>query len=163
MPIPASAQHVYSAAVGWFELGNYAECFSELENLPPQFRACVEVMELRCRMYRQLEKWAELEMLAHGCYESSSKDVTFLCHWLWALLKLGRIESAMAVAEEGVEKNSHDAEFCYAGACIFAAANDLMAARTWLGEAFDCAKEPEELKLRALEQPELSELWIAGR
>lgn len=82
-------QHTYQSALGWFDLGNYVEAFNELENLPPEYRASVEAMELRCRIYRKLEKWRELELLAQGSYESSKGEVVFLCHWPWALMKQG--------------------------------------------------------------------------
>src|SRR5687767_11769739 len=82
----------YTSALGWFELGNYVEAFNELDNLPPEHRASVEAMELRCRIYRKLEKWRELEVVAEGCL-ASVEDVSripFACHHAWALLKQRR-------------------------------------------------------------------------
>jgi hypothetical protein len=52
----------FNAALGWFDLGNYTEAWSELENLPPKDRASVEVMELRCRILKKPEKWWPLEL-----------------------------------------------------------------------------------------------------
>jgi hypothetical protein len=43
------------------------EAINELENLPPEHRASLEVMELRCGIYRKLEKWQKLEWVAEGC------------------------------------------------------------------------------------------------
>jgi len=160
MPIPQSAKHSYTAALGWFELGNYTEAFAELENLPPQHRACQEVMELRCRMYRHLGKWRELEMLAHGCYESSSHDVTFLSHWLWALMKLGRNERVAELLVETSDANSFDCEFCYTAGCVMASLNNPGAARMWLTKAFTLSGDPDKLRLRGLDQPELEKLWM---
>ena len=89
----------FQAALGWFDLGNYAEAFNELDCLPPSYRASVEAMELRCWVYRKLEKWRELEVLSEGCYTSSKQDIVFLNHLSWSLLKQGKGEAAQQFLE----------------------------------------------------------------
>jgi hypothetical protein len=85
---------IIEAALGWFQLGNYVEAFTELDNLPPEHCTCIEAMELRCRIYRKLEKWWELEIVAQGCSGREIGHIPFACHHAWALMKQGRADEA---------------------------------------------------------------------
>ena len=121
---------VYQSALGWFDLGNYVEAFNELDNLPPEHRASVDAMELRCRIYRKLEKWRELEMVAEGCLASVT-DVTripFACHHAWALLKQGRVQEARAVLDK--VPYTCAPELLFTAACILCAVGELELARS---------------------------------
>src|SRR5688572_6885882 len=123
------------AAIGWFELGNYVEAFNELDNLLPKHRASVEAMELRCRIYRKLGKWRELEMVADGCLALVT-DVTkipFACHHAWALLKQGRAPEARAT----LDKVSYTCapELLFTSACVLCALGELELARSLISDA----------------------------
>ncbi|HEX7859113.1 MAG TPA: hypothetical protein VF773_02170 [Verrucomicrobiae bacterium] len=100
------------------DFGNYVEAFNELENLPPEHRASVEVMELRCRIYRKLEKWWELETVAAGCL-ASTKDlerIPFACDLAWALLKQSKPDDAKAAL--GKVPYTCCPELLFTGACV---------------------------------------------
>lgn len=145
------------AALGWFELGNYVEAFNELDNLLPEHRASVEVMELRCRIYRKLEKWRELEMVAQGCFESSEASITFGCHWAWALLKQGRPLEAKAALDK--VPYTLAPELLFTGACISCAVGELEFARSLISDAISFSIDSDAMKLRALDEPELETIW----
>ena len=150
---------ILQAAVGWFELGNSVEAFNELENLPPEHRASIEAMELRCRIYRKLEKWQELEMLAEGCF-ATSKDVQripFSCHHAWALLKQGRPDDAKAVLDR--VPYTCCPELLFTAACVLCALGELELAKSSLSDAIAFSIDSDAMKLRALDQPELEGIW----
>src|SRR5688572_24938742 len=145
------------AAIGWFDLGNYVEAFNELDNLPPEHRASVEAMELRCRIYRKLEKWRELEMVAAGCFESSDAKLTFGCHWAWALLKQGRAQEARTALDK--VPYTCAPELLFTSACVLCATGELELARSLISDAISFSIDADAMKLRALEQSELESIW----
>ena len=150
-------QHTFKAALGWFELGNNVEAFNELDNLPPEHRASVEAMELRCRIYRKLEKWRELELVAEGCFVSSNAKITFGCHWAWALLKQGRTQEARAALDK--VPYTCAPELLFTAASILCATGELEFARSLISDAISFSIDPDAMKLRALEEPELEGVW----
>jgi hypothetical protein len=79
--------------------GTLSKRFNELENLPPEHRASIEAIELRCRIYSRLERWKELEIVAAGCSGRKIEHIPFACHHAWALLKQNRSLEALAVLE----------------------------------------------------------------
>ena len=153
------SRYTYQSALGWFALGNFVEAFNELDNLPPEHRASLEAMELRCRIYRKLERWQELEDVAAGCFEASNGEVLFLCYWTWAVLKQGDAVEAEAILDRyGDYRGKKSPEFCYTVACVLAALGkgDPI---IWLLEAFRLSKDTDALKLRALDEPMLEKVW----
>lgn len=51
------SQHL-TAAHGYADLGLWLDANSELEQISPDFRDATEVLAVRLRIYRALEKWA---------------------------------------------------------------------------------------------------------
>jgi predicted Zn-dependent protease len=102
----------YQAAVGWYDLALYSEAFNELDNLPPEHRASIDVMELRCRIYRKLEKWPELEIVAWGCLESCANNEQFAADLACALLKQGKVDMAVGALGRNLTANPTNPEFC---------------------------------------------------
>ena len=151
------SQSILTSALGWFDLGNYVEAFNELDNLPPEHRASVEALELRCRIYRKLDRWRELEMVAEGCFVSSEAKLTFGCHWAWALLKQGRVQEARAVLDK--VPYTCAPELLFTAACILCAVGELELARSLISDAISFSIDPDAMKLRALGQPELESIW----
>ena len=151
------SESTFKAAVGWFELGNFMEAFTELENLPPEHRASVEVMELRCRMYRKLEKWQELEWVAEGCLGSGIENIPFACHHAWALLKQGNPKKAHAALKSVPYECAPELLFTHA--CVECALGNLDAARTFIADAITFSLDSKAMKLRALDEPELENAW----
>jgi hypothetical protein len=123
----------------------------------PNTGASVEAMELRCRIYRRLEKWRELEMVAEGCFESSEAKLTFGCYWAWALMKQGRALEARAALDK--VPYTCAAELLFTSACVLCATGELDLARSLISDAIAFSIDPDAMKLRALEQPELESIW----
>jgi hypothetical protein len=97
VPLSPTIQHHLNAALGWLDLGNHVEAHNELERLPFDQRAMPEVLKLRCRIYRQAEKWDYLSMLAESCYSAHPQQAQFLIDWAWADYRQGRKERAAMI------------------------------------------------------------------
>lgn len=152
-----SSQPILETATGWFELGNYVEAFNELDNLPPEHRASVEAMELRCHIYRKLERWQELEIVAAGCSGPKIEQIPFACHHAWALLKQGRISEAEAALD--AMPYTCAPELLFTRACVPCAKRETERARTILADAITFSLDSNAIKLRALEEPMLEKVW----
>src|SRR5687767_5307651 len=90
-------QRILDAAIGWLELVNPLEAHNELErSLPHDQRTAPAVLRLRCRIFRQAERWDCLSMLADSLYAAVPQE-QFLVDWAWSEFKLGRKEKAAVV------------------------------------------------------------------
>jgi hypothetical protein len=141
----------------WFNLGNYTEAFNELENLPPEHRDSVEVMGLRCEVYRKLGEWRELESVAEGCLGTSIENIRFACHHAWALLKQGRGNEA----KEALERMPYSCcpELLFTKACVHCSLSELESARRLIADAITFSIDSDAIKLRVLSEVELEAIW----
>ena len=147
------------AAEGWLDLGNHVEAHNELETLPHDQRNAPEVLKLRCRIYRQAEKWDYLAILAESCYGAHPQEAQFLIDWAWAEYRQGRRERAAVILLHESDRFPGSEALAYDLAIMLASLDRLPEARDWLARAFELASEPDRLKLRALDDPELARLW----
>lgn len=162
MPVSPSTQHHLDAATGWLELGNPVEAHNELEQLPHSERIHPTVLKLRCRIYRQAAKWEYLSILAESCYKARPEEAQFVVDWAWAEYKQGRREQAAVILQRESEKFPKSDAVAYHLACVLASLDRMAEARDWLAKAFERAREPDKLKLRALEEAEFKKLWQAA-
>jgi len=147
------------AALGWLDLGNWAEANEELERLPPELRAAPQVLVLRCRIYAQAGRWQDVEMIAEEGAATYPEVRSFHTHWAWALHRQGRTEEGLGVATRAATQFPDSGAVAYALACLYGALDRRPEAREWLALAFERTHDPDKLKLRALDQPELFFLW----
>jgi tetratricopeptide (TPR) repeat protein len=146
-------QKILNAAIGWLELGNPVEAHNELERLPHDQRTALEVLKLRCRIYRQAERWDCLSMLADSLYTALPQE-QFLVDWAWSEFKLGRKERAALVLLHESGKFPNSEAVAYHLAIVLAALDRLPEAREWLAKALARSSDPDKLKLGALDLPE---------
>ena len=74
-------------------------------------------------------------------------------------MKQGRAGNAEALLESRADHlTNNDAEFCYTFACVLGFLGKPEAAK-WLQNAIVLCKDPKQLKLRALDQPEFEQVW----
>lgn len=64
MPLEPPDQQYRQAAVGYVELGMFADADSELDKIDPFCRALPEVLAARIAIYRGLEKWELMQEIA---------------------------------------------------------------------------------------------------
>ena len=159
----SAPQQILLASSGWLELGNHLEAHNELEKLPHNQRATSGVLKLRCRIYRQAEKWDYLSILAESCSSAHPQEAQFLIDWAWAEYRQGRKEKAAVVLLHESRRFPQSEALAYDLAIMLASLNRMAEARDWLAKAFELADDPEKLKLRALEQVEFEKIWREGK
>ena len=96
-------------------------------------------------------------MVAEGCFVSSEAKITFGCHWAWALLKQGRPLEARAALDK--VPYTCAPELLFTAACMACATGELGFARSLISDAISFSIDPDAMKLRALEEPELETIW----
>lgn len=64
MPLSAEDEKHLIAAQGYVELGMWLDANAELEEIDPKVRHLPEVLEVRVRIYRALEKWELMQTVA---------------------------------------------------------------------------------------------------
>lgn len=143
----------FRLALGWLE------AYNELENLPPKLRAHPEALKLYCRVWEMAGRWEDLAMIAEGATQAFPHVPDFMWHYAWSQWKLGEAEPWTTALLSQATRFPKDSEFNYRLACLLSAARRFEEARGHLARAFESAPDERALKLRALEQPELEELW----
>jgi hypothetical protein len=157
MPDVHALRSIIDAVNGWFDLGNYVEAFNELDKLPPKHRASNEAMGLRCCIYRKLERWQELEIVAAGCSGRKIEQIPFACHHTWALLMHNRPLEALAALEK--VPYTCAPELLFSRACVLCALGEVDQSRNFLSDAIIFSIDSNAMKLRALGEPMLARIW----
>jgi hypothetical protein len=158
VPLPAQSSSL-DAALGWLELGNLVEAHYELEQLPHSERIRPEVLNYAVAFIARLRKGEYLSILAESCYKARPEEPQFVVDWAWAEFKQGcQEQAAVILLHKEREVSTERGPGLPPGGCL-ASLDRLAESREWLAKAFERAKEPEKLKLRALDNPALSKLW----
>jgi tetratricopeptide (TPR) repeat protein len=157
---PPDSIHV-EAAEGWCELLAFLEANEELEKVAPESRAHPSVLEVRWQIYANLEKW-------DGALEVASAIVATRPDWAngWlykasSLTELNRQQEAYETLSAAAARFPSDEIVPYDLACVCCGLKRLEEARTWLGKAIEAGGR--EMKLRALDDPDLKPLWESLR
>ncbi len=83
--------HVLRAAIGWFELGSYAEALGELDRLPVGDRNRTETLELRAVILQQMDRWDEAARSYTVLCGRDGAPVDRFIAWGCCLYEMGRI------------------------------------------------------------------------
>jgi len=75
VPLEPPDQQYWQAAVGYVELGMFAEADSELDKIDPFNRAAPEVLAVRLAIYRGLKKWELMQQIAKRLKEFQPDNV----------------------------------------------------------------------------------------
>ena len=146
------------AAQGWLELGNHLEANEELENITPQFRSHPAVLELRWRIYAKAENWIACVDIGMALTKLAPESAVSWLHLAYALHELKRTQEAFDVLLPVATKFPADATVRYNLACHTCQPGDLVAARDWLAQAIRLGDQ-KEIRLQAIEDPDLAPLW----
>jgi len=151
--------HHLTAAEGWIELGSPVEANAELENIAPELRAHPAVLDLRWHIYAHLKKWDECMFLADRVVVADPTLVSGWIHRSFALHELKRTQEAFDLLFPAVELFPKAELIRYNLACYCAQLGKIKEAREWLEKAFALG-DAKEMKLRALDDPDLEPLWL---
>lgn len=152
--------HCLRTAVGWLELGNVSEADKELGKISRENLTHPDVLELRCRLLISQSNWDACQFTANV--------LTMLAPdrpggWLYLADAIRRAADggpsmARQTLLEVVDRFPNVPAIAYNLACYASLLGDLSGAQLWLEKAFAMG-EAMELKLKALNDPDLQNLW----
>src|SRR6187401_3367183 len=104
MPLEGVDQQYWQAAVGYVELGMFAEADSELDKIDPFCRALPEILAVRIAIYRGLKKWEAMQQIAKRLKEFDPGNVQWTISLAYATRRAFSIEVAMEILLEAEPK-----------------------------------------------------------
>ena len=144
------------AAVGYLELGMAIEAWDELESIEAEHRSFGEVLKIRIKICRALEKWEIMAEIAQFLAKNEPDESNHLLNLAFAKRRLDGVESAEEILAKAEEKFPEDALIKYNLGCYRAVLGNKAEARLCLAEAFQ--RDPG-LRLSALDDPDLEGIW----
>jgi tetratricopeptide (TPR) repeat protein len=156
---PPDSLHLQFAQ-GWCELHAFTEADAELDNIAATLRAHPQVLKLRWRIYANLKNWT-------GALDIANAIVKVMpdCPNGWgclasSLTRLNRHQEAYETLSEAATLFPRDDITMYDLACVCCALGRIKEARTWLARSIDIGGK--DVKVRALDDPDLEPLWKHG-
>lgn len=151
-------QHHFQAAQGWLELGDWQSANDELENIEAKSRVHPDVLELRWHIYAAAKNWSACVDIGKTLTQLAPKRAISWIHHAFALHELKRTQEAFDVLSPVVAKFPKEWVIPYNLACYSCQLGDLVGARDWFAQALQLGNE-KEIKLQALDDPDLEPLW----
>ena len=101
------------AIEGFLELGMLHEAAAEFDQIDPQYKSTVEVMELQMTIYRRILKWEEVAVLAQCLAKSFPDNAKWHLEWAEAICECERIREARDVLASVQDRFRDNAELQY--------------------------------------------------
>ncbi len=157
---PSDIHHL-SAAEGWLGLGDWRSANDELENINPVYRADPAVLALRLRIYSDAKHWELALEVAERLVEIFPDDSGTWVDRSFALHEMKRTKEAHDLLLPALEKFPDEAIIPYNLGCYACQLGEIKKAKALLSLAFERGDE-NEIKLIALDDPDLAPLWKTG-
>jgi len=161
-PLGPPDNHFLKSALGWLELGNYLEADSELDKIAAQLRAHPDVLKIRWRVYAQAKKWEFCLEIARTVTGLEPEKPGGWIDYAQSLHRLGRTQEAYDLLSSVADRFSEHPTVFYHLAVYGCHLHKLADARTWLDRAFEIG-DGDQIKLQALDDPDLEPLWVEIR
>ena len=158
MKFTAADMHRLNAAEGWLELGNHWEADKELDNITAKLRAHPAVLQMRWRVYALAKKWDLCVEIASALTRMMPDEEQAVVNLGNSLYFSGRTQEAFDCVSAVMPRFPKTSILRYNLACYACQLGMLDVAQIWLEEAFALDKK-KELKLMALDDPDLKPLW----
>ena len=142
--------------MGYITLGMYQDAWNELESLPPELRANVEVIELRIEIYQALGKWEPARVLAESLAKQEPKNPNWWILWAYSLRREKSIHEAREVLQEAALQHPGVALIKYNLACYACVLGEGKEAHRLLTIAFAL---DDTLRKIALDDPYLDNIF----
>lgn len=139
-------------------MGNHIEANEELEKITPKFRAHPNVLETRWEIYAKTKNWTACVDIGKALIELAPDRAASFIHCAFALHELKRTSEAFDILSPVAAKFPTNWTIPYNLACYSCQLSDLVGARGWLAQAFRLGNA-KEIKLQALDDPDLAPLW----
>lgn len=144
------------ACSGYITLGMYEDAWNELESIPPELRAKVDVIELRLEIYQALGKWESARVLAESMVKRDPENPNWWIAWAYSLRREKSIHEAREVLQEAVLHHPGVALIQYNLACYACVLGEVKEAHRLLATAFAL---DAGLKKVALDDPDLNNIF----
>ena len=156
MPLEPDNQHRLVAAQGYLELGLPLDANDEIETIEPEVRHLPEVLAVRVGIYRALEEWPLMQVVARqlALHERDEPDCTVA--WAYATRRCDSLDAARLILVNAVERLPGVAVFAFNLGCYEAQLGDIASAKAHLSRAIELRGD---LRQRALEDEDLRPLW----
>jgi len=149
-----------NAAEGWFGLGDLVSASDELEKITPAFRAHPAVLLMRCKIYQAAKKWGYLIEISQTLIEQLPKLADAWIHRSYALHELNQTREAFDLLLPAAKKFPKLPVIPYNLACYACQLGKLEDAMKQIEQAIDLADKKSDIRLDALEDPDLEPLWL---
>ena len=149
-----------NAAEGWFGLGDLVSASDELEKITPAFRAHPAVLLMRCKIYQAAKKWGYLIEISQTLIEQLPKLADAWIHRSYALHELNQTREAFDLLLPAAKKFPKLPVIPYNLACYACQLGKLEDAMKQIEQAIDLADKNNDIRLDALEDPDLEQLWL---
>ena len=149
-----------NAAEGWFGLGDLVSASDELEKITPAFRAHPAVLLMRCKIYQAAKKWGYLIEISQTLIEQLPKLAEAWIHRSYALHELNQTREAFDLLLPAAKKFPKLPVIPYNLACYACQLGKLEDAMKQIEQAIDLADKKIDIRLDALEDPDLEPLWL---
>jgi hypothetical protein len=161
MPLETEDQRHLTAAEGFAELGMFLDADAELEEIDAEVRHVAEVLAVRVRIYRGLEKWELMRTVAGRLAAHDPDNAQWAISLAYATRRAQSIEAAKVILLEAVERHPKEPILNYNLACYECQLGELEVAKARLTHAFKLAPK---CRLMALDDDDLAPLWdsLAG-
>jgi hypothetical protein len=156
---PLTTAERVKLADAWLQMRNCEAAMSELEQIPAEDHNDWGVLKVRCRALKFAEEWERLAMCAVEALELFEEDPDFWVFWAWSEHMRGRTETALQVVSSVIEDFEESEVVAYCLACFYASLRRVDEARHWLVKAVQRSEDPEQVQLKAMDQPELRTIW----
>src|SRR5262245_61448890 len=104
MSVEGSDAKFLQSAQGFLDLGLHLEANSELERIDPYLRAAPEVLTLRVDIYRKLEKWELMEVVAKKLSEFDRYSAEWPLAWAEAASRARSVDAGRTILVDAVER-----------------------------------------------------------
>jgi tetratricopeptide (TPR) repeat protein len=148
------------AAEGWLELGNHLEANQELDNITPELRVHPDVLEIRWQIYVTESKWEASRDIARTITQIEPGRPSGWIHLAYSTRRApdGGLKAACEILLPAADKFPKVSAIPYNLACYDCQLGNLKEALQWLEKAIHLAGKTD-LRLMALEDPDLEPLW----
>jgi hypothetical protein len=113
MPLEPPDQQHWQAAVGYVELGMFAEADSELDKIDPFCRPLPEVLAVRLAIYRGLGKWELMQEISKRLRQFEPENVQWTISLAYATRRAYSIDTAMEILLKAEAKFPKEAAIPY--------------------------------------------------
>ena len=147
--------HSAESAVGYANLGMYADALVELDNLSPQMNMDEGVQEFKLRLLERAGRWQDAAGLASRLATSNPDESRWFIAWAFAKRRSDSIETASKILTDAASLHPKDPLIQFNLGCYAAQRGDLTTAQTYVRRAIELDHDLEKL---AHQDPDLEPL-----